>query len=443
MSTDKVETKVESKEQPKVENKEEPKKKEQKVTAYEVEAGEDGIDYNKLIQDFGTTPINEQLIERFERITGKKAHHFIRRGIFFSHRSLNEILDAKEKGEPFYLYTGRGPSSEALHLGHMVPFLFTKYLQDVFDVPLVIQMTDDEKFFFKDITLEECHRLGKENAKDIIACGFDVKKTFIFSDLEYVGTMYPNVVKIQKMVTRSQVQNIFGFESMDNIGKYAYPAIQAAPSFSSSFPSIFGEKSDVHCLIPCAIDQDPFFRMTRDVAPRLGYKKPAVIHAKFFPALQGPKTKMSASVDSSAIFMTDTKNSMAKKINKFAFSGGKETVEEHRKEGGNPDIDVAYQYLTFFLDDDEKLKQYYDDYKAGKILSGEMKKILIDILTPFLQEHQERRLKVTDEVVSDFMKVRPLEFEGKDKIPLIQVDTNNKKKKSKVRKGKQDKSENK
>lgn len=61
-----------------------------------------------------------------------------------------------------------------------------RYLQDVFDVPLVIQMTDDEKFLWKDLGLEEAHHLAYENAKDIIACGFDCKKTFIFSDLDYM-----------------------------------------------------------------------------------------------------------------------------------------------------------------------------------------------------------------------------------------------------------------
>lgn len=126
-------------------------------------------------------------MERIERLTGQKAHHFLRRGIFFSHRDLDQVLDAYEQGSPFYLYTGRGPSSEAMHLGHLVPFLFTKYLQDVFQVPLVVQMTDDEKFLWKDLTLEETHRLMRENAKDIIACGFDVRRTFIFSDLDYMG----------------------------------------------------------------------------------------------------------------------------------------------------------------------------------------------------------------------------------------------------------------
>jgi hypothetical protein len=50
---------------------------------------------------------------------------------------------------------------------------------------------------------------------------------------------------------------IFGFNESDCIGKIAFPAIQAAPSVSSSFPFIFGEKrkDELPCLIPCAIDQ--------------------------------------------------------------------------------------------------------------------------------------------------------------------------------------------
>ena len=41
-------------------------------------------------------------------------------------RDFNTILDRYEKGKPFFLYTGRGPSSDSMHLGHMIPFVFTK-----------------------------------------------------------------------------------------------------------------------------------------------------------------------------------------------------------------------------------------------------------------------------------------------------------------------------
>jgi tryptophanyl-tRNA synthetase len=83
------------------------------------------IDYDKLIDRFGTKRIDQVLLERFERVTGKRPHKFMRRGIVFSHRDLESILDRYEAGKPFYLYTGRGPSSGSVHLGHMVPFGFT------------------------------------------------------------------------------------------------------------------------------------------------------------------------------------------------------------------------------------------------------------------------------------------------------------------------------
>ena len=67
--------------------------------------------------------------------------------------------------------------------------------------------------------------------------------------------MYPTVLQIQRSVNASQAKGIFGFVDSDNIGKFSFPAIQAAPSFPSSFPVIFNNRKDLLCLIPCAIDQ--------------------------------------------------------------------------------------------------------------------------------------------------------------------------------------------
>ena len=100
---------------------------------------------------------------------------------------MHSILNQHEAGKPFYLYTGRGPSSHSMHVGHLIPFMFCKWLQEVFNVPLVIQLTDDEKFLWKDLKMEEAIKMTVENVKDIIAIGFDLEKTFIFSDLMYIG----------------------------------------------------------------------------------------------------------------------------------------------------------------------------------------------------------------------------------------------------------------
>ena len=96
------------------------------VTGTEVMAASDkGIDYDKLVDKFGCTKMNPELIAKIEKLTGKKPHRFIRRGMFFCHRDLDVCLKAYEEMKPFYLYTGRGPSAEALHLGHTIPFIFT------------------------------------------------------------------------------------------------------------------------------------------------------------------------------------------------------------------------------------------------------------------------------------------------------------------------------
>lgn len=109
----------------------EPAKIEQNVTPWEVEGAiVDGkvqaIDYDRLIEQFGTRRISSELLGRFEKLTGHRPHILLRRGMFFSHRDLEQILDRFEKGKPFFLYTGRGPSSDSMHMGHMIPFTFTK-----------------------------------------------------------------------------------------------------------------------------------------------------------------------------------------------------------------------------------------------------------------------------------------------------------------------------
>lgn len=99
------------------------------VTPFLIQAEkETGIDYDKLVEKFGCSRMTDELRQKIELLTGKKPHRFIRRNIFFCHRDLDIILSRYEKGQLFYLYTGRGPSAEALHLGHTIPFIMNRYL---------------------------------------------------------------------------------------------------------------------------------------------------------------------------------------------------------------------------------------------------------------------------------------------------------------------------
>lgn len=373
--------------------------------------------YDDIIKNFGVTKIDQTLINQFETITNTKAHKWLRRGIFFAHQDINLLLDNYQKDNQFYLYTGRGPSKASsgehngMHLGHLLPFQFTKYLQDTFNVPLVVQMSDDEKYYFKDIEFDEVYKNTFENAKDIIACGLDSDKTFIFSDLDYMGYMYKNVVKLDKLITCNQIKGIFGLQltgdNSCNIGQAGWATKQAAPCFCDSFPHLFGTRKDVQCLIPCAIDQSPYFRMVRDYSEKLGYKKPALLYNQFLASLAGPNKKMSSSdAGQYTIYLTDTPEIIKTKITKYAFSGGRTTLKEHRELGANLEIDVPYQYLRVLLDDDALLDKITHDYGHGIMLTKDVKNILIDELTKMILDHQTERSKVDQNILNKFFEIR-------------------------------------
>ncbi|MBU2458779.1 MAG: tryptophan--tRNA ligase [Nanoarchaeota archaeon] len=361
-----------------------------KVTPWEVSGK---VDYDKLVREFGVSKIEDSLLKRIEKNAGD-LHFMLRRKVFFAHRDLKWILDEYDKGNKFFLYTGRAPSG-SVHLGHLLPWIFTKWLQDKFGVELWFQFPDEEKFLFKnDLSFEDTEKFLNENMLDVIALGFDPKKTHFIIDTKNADLMYKEACKVAKKITFSMVKSSFGLNEQSNVGSIFYTSMQAVPAF---LPSVIKGK-EIPCLIPHAIDQDPHFRLTRDIMPKLGHYKPASIQCLFLPPLSGAEGKMSSSEDM-AIFTTDSPKEVEKKIKKYAFSGGRDTIEEHRKKGGNPDIDVSFQYLKMFFEpDDKKLAQIEKDYRSGKLLTSELKEYLIEKINAFLKEHQNKREKAKKEV---------------------------------------------
>jgi len=363
-----------------------------KVTPWEVE-GE--IDYNKLIAQFGTQPITSEIIERIKQVTGE-VHPMLKLQYFFSHRDLDWILNKHEEGESFYLYTGRGPSG-MVHIGHMMPWLFTKYIQEKFGSKLLFQLTDDEKFLqTQDRSREEIGHYAYENILDIISVGFNPDKTKIILDTRHIQHLYPIATEIAKRITFSTAKAVFGFSNSTNIGMIGFPPIQAAPCF---LPSII-ENKPTPVLIPAAIDQDPYWRVTRDVAERMGYYKPAQIHSKFLPGL-GMVGKMSSSKPETALFTIDDPEVIDRKVS-AAFTGGQATVALQRQLGGNALGCPVFWYLRYLFDTERQSDERLLKCRSGNLLCGECKSDLSKESQNFLGEFKKRREKAKD-VIAEFM----------------------------------------
>jgi len=181
-------------------------KEKMRVTPWEV-SGE--VDYDKLIREFGVEKISDNILNRIEKKAGE-LHFMLHRGIFFAQRDLKWILDEYDKGNKFFLYTGRAPSGK-VHLGHLMPWIFTKWLQDKFGVELLFQFPDEEKFLFKKSqSFEETQKMLEDNMLDVIALGFDPKKTQFLVDTWNADLMYGEACKVAKKLTYSAVKATFG-----------------------------------------------------------------------------------------------------------------------------------------------------------------------------------------------------------------------------------------
>lgn len=456
---------------------------ETKITPWEVKGK---VDYNLQIKQFGTTALDGAMIKRWEKVTKMKIHRFIRRGLVFSHQDVDVLLNCIEQGIPVYIYTGRGPSSDSMHIGHLVPFKLARYLQQALNCIVIIQMSDDEKYLFKNGTgsmnLDKYRRYSYDNARDIIACGFDLEKTLIFSNLEHnAGELYQNNVMIMGSINMSTIKATFGLgetlpESVINtltdtlkteeakelsdrninkiteikatlkkfsgkvatVGQCVWPVFQSGPAFCTSFRTILaasvlhalktkgssmplnvvanlkkvlkelqtlGKIQSMMCLVPMAIDQAPYFRAARDVASVLGCPRPAVIHSEFLPGLKQAFGKMNttgADVKTSTISLNTSPKDVAKLIKQHAFSGGKNTMEEHQMYGGDIRVDISYQYLTYFLESDKELKTIAEAYSSGTMSTDQIKKLAADVVSKVLEEHQKILKNLTDEDVKKF-----------------------------------------
>ncbi len=357
------------------------------VNPYEVE-GE--VNYRKLIEEFGARPFSKEMVEAHGI-----SHRLFDVGYFISHRDFDKYLEKWKSGRKVAIVSGRGVSAQ-MHLAHLLLFKFIKFLQEKLDAFVFIPFSDDEKYLYKrDLEFGELSELDRSNAADIIALGFDPGRTkFMFDTINMNQSVYNIAVRAAKRITMSTVKASFGFTNDMNIGIHFYPAMQIAhilyPTVEFGYPVV----------VPVAIDQDVFIKLTRDVAEKMDVEKPAALHSRFMKSLDG-STKMSASRPGSAIYTTDPPEVARKKV-MDAFTGGGGTLKEHREKGGKPEICSVFEYHQLFFLDEKERERIYRECRAGEWFCGDCKKMLADFVERFLEKHQKERERAFSRI-EDFM----------------------------------------
>jgi len=354
-----------------------------KVTPWEVSGD---IDYEKLSKEFGIKPM-PKLPAVFEE------NVLFKRKVIFAQRDFEKILEAIKVKKKFVMMTGLMPTGK-FHLGHMLLAQQMIFYQKL-GAKLYIAVADLEAYNARQKSLKELREAAIDQyLLNYIALGLKPENCeFYFqsersNDAKKSNAYYRLASNFSRYATFNEFRAIYGEISP---GKMNAALLQASDMLHAQLPEFEGP---INVVVPVGIDQDPHLRIARDISQRYQDHKLIQLSSTyhlFLPSLKG-EGKMSSSDEASFIAMTDTETEVKNKINKYAFSGGQATVEEHRKKGGNPDVDVSFQYLKMFFEpDDKKLKKIYDDYKSGKMLTGELKALTIEKINVFLKEHQKKR----------------------------------------------------
>jgi len=345
-------------------------------------------DYAKLRDEFGIQPF-EPLLRRL-----KEPHLLMRRGVVFGHRDFDKIIDAVNRKESYAMMTGLMPSGK-FHLGHKILAEQIIYHQQTLGANVFICVADIEAYNMRIDDMEKLREIAiNEYLVNYIALGLDPKNCdFYFQsarsrDPDKANAFYRLAGMAAKKVTFNEMKAVYGEITP---GKVMSVMTQVADILHPMLPEFGGYK---RVVVPVGADQDPHIRLSRDIAARFEkehkFVLPSSTYHVFIKGLKGGK--MSSSDPYSYIALTDDPATAKSKIMKYAFSGGRDTLEEHRKKGGIPEVDVAYQYLySQFEPDDKKMQQIYDDYKSGALLSGELKQILVEKMEAFLREHAKKR----------------------------------------------------
>ncbi len=358
-------------------------------------------DYQKIREEFGIEDFGSML----SRISSPMLQ--MRRGIIFGHRDFGRVADAIRKKKKFVMLTGLMPSGK-FHIGHKMVADEIIYLQEQ-GARTYVCVADIEAYNMRNQPLEQLRKTAiEEYLINYIALGLKPKNCdFYFqsqrsNDPERSNAYYRLIGMVSNRTTMNEMKAIYGELSP---GKIVSVFTQVADILHPQLPEFEGA---CPVVVPVGVDQDPHIRLTRDIASRMkgnrefDFIPPSSFYHEFMPGLKGGK--MSSSDPYSYIALTDGPKTVKEKIMKYAFSGGGNSIEEHRKHGGNPDVDVAYQMLYFMFEpDDRKIKKIRDEYSSGRMLTGELKQIAIEKINEFLEEHRKKREKAR-RLVPRFLK---------------------------------------
>jgi len=338
-------------------------------------------DYDKLFKEFGLERIPEEFVKKLK-------FRLFERGLVIAHRDFDKVLARIEKKQPFINMTGIATSGK-MHFGHKIDvdlFVFfkrcgAKNYFGIADIDAYVSRPDD-----KIPDLATAKKYAIENLAHALALGLDPKD--VYAQSRQTSRYFEFSHELSKKITENTYRAIYG---QIDLGKISAVLLQIADIIH---PQLKGFAGVMPSVTGIGLEQDPHARITRDVARKLPYglNLPSFIYFKHQGGLQ-KGTKMSSSEPLSAIFLSDKPEDAEYKIKRKTFSGGRNTPEEQKQLGGQPDICKVYEMYLMHYPDTKKDEDIFKRCTSGKLMCKDCKQHCAKFVKDFLVDHQKKFAK--------------------------------------------------
>ena len=375
---------------------------------------------------------SESLINSYKEVTNRDLPLFIRRGVFNAQIDFADAINRKKEMKPFYITLSITPTERLFNLRHIVMFQLAKELQEAFDCQVIIHVLDT-KAMLRDPSIKwnAVVENTKETIKDIMSFGFNADKTVIIKNSEALSLDYVYLCDLQRNATLGDFNKKFIDNDQVSIALLDVIFQNACFAIPKYVAKIIPNYKESRCLMLLRPSQKNIY----DFVSSLNQcEKPMVIYGGFVPALQsgqkmpslaafalgqnaskGGKAKNSMR-EYMSIYLKDPIKVITTKLNKSAFSGGRDTIDEQREKGANLEVDVPFYYIRIFEKDDaifENIKRTYgpgelEEGNDKRMLTGNLKKVCSEIITSIVKELQDKRAKITNEMIAEMTKIRTI-----------------------------------
>ncbi|KAJ4458126.1 putative tryptophanyl-tRNA synthetase [Paratrimastix pyriformis] len=338
---------------------------------------------------------------------------------------LADFLSARAEGRPHFLLLC-WDLTPAPTVNHLVKLQLIKFLQQHLGCPVMVQMVDDLAYLLdKSLTIKTARALAADNLRHILA-ELDPARTFAFLNSENVQRFYLNTIKMGKVIplTESAAAGI------PNIGiPTATYAVRAACAIS--FPGVI--EAPAQCLIVCTKEEEPLYAVTRSAyrtptafGKLLGTEAcmppvPALLMVEPPCSLQSRQVRIDDAPADTNLLIADPLPRVTKCINKYCFSGGRDTLQEQQQRGANVEVDVGARYLHYFYPADgaapRTLRQVLGAYGTDvdttvteHMSTGEFKKLVIEHVWGAIDRHQQAMAALTPEAIQAALRAPSMPF---------------------------------